>query len=127
MRGNLVLTDDHLENTMTWVHRYQEGWNLSGRIMGSLAVSVVTFVVCGIFVLAEGVDSTLLFFCTLGLIVVSGLSTAILQVRQKPTSLSAPSRFSSAYLKCTETRKRVDRAGGGELRWHNVPLIRCLP
>lgn len=69
---------------MTCVRRYQERWNLSGRIMGSLAVSVLTFVVCGIFVLAEGVDSTLLFFCTLGLIVVSGFATAVLQVRQGP-------------------------------------------
>lgn len=72
-------------DTMTCVRRYQERWDLSGRIMGSLAVSVLTFVVCGIFVLAEGVDSTLLFFCTLGLIVVCGLSTAVLQVRQRPT------------------------------------------
>lgn len=72
---------------MTCARRYQERWDLSGRIMGSLAVSVVTFVVCGIFVLAEGVDSTLLFFCTLGLIVVSGFATAVLQVRQGPAIL----------------------------------------
>lgn len=78
---------------MTCVHRYQERWNLSGRILGSLAVSLLTFVTCGIFVLAEEVNSTLLFFCTMGLIVMSGLSTAVLQVRY---SQQAPVRFFSA-------------------------------
>lgn len=68
---------------MTCVRRYQERWNLSGRIMGSLAVSLLTFVTCGIFVLAEEVNSTVLFFCTMGLIVISGLSTAVLQVRYR--------------------------------------------
>ncbi|CAM9388042.1 unnamed protein product [Ectocarpus sp. 12 AP-2014] len=61
--------------------RYQEQWDLTGRIMGSLTVSLGTFVACGVFVLAEGVNGTLLFFCTMGLIVVSGLCTAVLQVR----------------------------------------------
>lgn len=61
--------------------RYQEGWDLSGRILGSLAVILSTFVACAIFVLAEGVDSTFLFLCTICLVVISGLSIAVLQVR----------------------------------------------
>ena len=68
-------------NHMVCVGRYQEGWDLSGRILGSLAVILLTFVACGIFVLAEDVDSSFLFLCTICLVVISGFSIAVLQVR----------------------------------------------
>lgn len=61
-------------------NRYQEGWNLRSRIMGSLAVSMVTFVACGILVLVEEASPAFLFFSTMSLIVASGLATAVLQV-----------------------------------------------
>lgn len=85
-----------LKCAMTRVHRYQEQWDLTGRIVGSLAVSLGTFVACGIFVLAEGVNGTLLFFCTMGLIVVSGLCTAVLQVRYR----QVPVRIVHEDAKC---------------------------
>eukprot|EP00903_Cladosiphon_okamuranus_P010937 g10329.t1 len=78
--------------------RYQERWNLSGRIMGSLAVSVLTFVVCGILALAEGVDSTVLFSCTLGLIIVSGSATAVLQGGLFSFASAFPPRYTNAMM-----------------------------
>ncbi|CAM9516922.1 unnamed protein product [Ectocarpus fasciculatus] len=78
--------------------RYQEQWDLTGRIMGSLAVSLGTFVACGIFVLAEGVNGTLLFFCTMGLIVVSGLCTAVLQGGLFAMASALPPRYTQAMM-----------------------------
>eukprot|EP00752_Nemacystus_decipiens_P005352 g4853.t1 len=78
--------------------RYQERWNLSGRIMGSLAVSMLTFLACGTFVLAEGIDSTLLFFWTLGLIIVSGLATAVLQGGLFSMASAFPPRYTQAMM-----------------------------
>lgn len=63
------------------VRRYQELWDLTGRIMGSLVVSLLVFVACGIFVLAEEISSETLFSWTMFLILLSGCSTAILQVK----------------------------------------------
>ncbi len=50
--------------------------------MGSTAVVGLTFIVCGIFVLAKRVDTTVLFFSTMCLIVISGLSIAVFEVRE---------------------------------------------
>ena len=60
--------------------RFEEHRRIRGRIMGSLAVSLLTFVGCGVLVLVEQASAGLLFFLTLGLIVTSGLATAVLQV-----------------------------------------------
>lgn len=48
--------------------------------MGSLAVSVLAFVGCGVLVLIEQASAGFLFFFTLALIVTSGLAIAVLQV-----------------------------------------------
>ncbi|CAN0442063.1 unnamed protein product, partial [Scytosiphon promiscuus] len=80
------------------VRRYQELWDLTGRIMGSLVVSLLIFVVCGIFVLVEELSSKTLFFWTMCLILLSGFSTAILQGGLFSMASAFPPRYTQAMM-----------------------------
>ncbi|CAM9482790.1 unnamed protein product [Scytosiphon promiscuus] len=78
--------------------RYQELWDLTGRIMGSLVVSLLIFVACGIVVLVEELSSKILFFWTMCLILLSGFSTAILQGGLFSMASAFPPRYTQAMM-----------------------------
>ncbi|CAM9164791.1 unnamed protein product [Hapterophycus canaliculatus] len=66
--------------------------------MGSLVASLLVFVACGMFVLAEGLSSTLLFYWTMGLILLSGFATAVLQGGLFSMASAFPPRYTQAMM-----------------------------
>ncbi|CAN0113263.1 unnamed protein product [Ascophyllum nodosum] len=78
--------------------RYQDYWNLNWRIMGSLAVSATAFGVCGMFVTMEQLDTSLLFFSTMGLILALGLAVAFLQGGLFSMAASFPPKYTQAMM-----------------------------